>query len=192
MRIPHGPTDRRDLFRSTLGQWMEKAMERAEERVVVKRYQRPPGAMPEVGFLAACTRCGLCADPCPPKAIRLVRSDGGLAAGTPYIDSNIQPCTVCPDMPCVKACPTGALTLPSEGWTGYRLATLELLPERCVTFKGKTCRVCADACPVGATALAMDEGGHPVIKVEGCVGCGVCVRACITSPSSYQLTPLEA
>jgi ferredoxin len=95
-------------------------------------------------------------------------------------------------MPCVKACPTGALTLPSEGWTGYRLATLELLPERCVTFKGQTCRVCADACPVGASALAMDEDGHPVIKIEGCVGCGVCVRACITSPSSFQLTPLEA
>ena len=192
MKIPYGPTDRRAMFRSTFGQWMEKAMERAEERVVVKRYQRPPGALPEVGFLAACTRCGLCADPCPPKAIRLLKSEAGLAAGTPYIDSNIQPCTVCPDMPCVKACPTGALTLPSAGWTGYRLATLELLPERCVTFKGKTCRVCADACPVGATALAMDEDGHPVIKAEGCVGCGVCVRACITSPSSYQLTPLEA
>ena len=167
-------------------------MERAEERVVVKRYQRPPGALPEVGFLAACTRCGLCAEPCPPKAIRLATSDAGLAAGTPYLDANIQPCTVCPDMPCVKACPTGALTLPSAGWTGYRLATLELISERCVTFKGKTCRVCADACPVGDSALAMDEDGHPVIKVEGCVGCGVCVRACITSPSSYQLTPLEA
>ena len=192
MRIPHEPTDRRALFRSTFGQWMENAMERAEQRVVTKRYQRPPGALPEVGFLAACTRCGLCADPCPPKAIRLATSEGGFAAGTPYIDSNSQPCTVCPDMPCVKACPTGALTLPSEGWTGYRLATLELVPERCVTFKGQTCRVCADACPVGASALAMDEDGHPVIKVEGCVGCGVCVRACITSPSSFQLTPLGA
>ena len=188
MRIPYEPTDRRTLFRSTFGQWMENAMERAEKRVVTKRYQRPPGALPEVGFLAACTRCGLCAEPCPPKAIRLATSEGGFAAGTPYIDSNIQPCTVCPDMPCVKACPTGALTLPSEGWTGYRLATLELIPERCVTFKGQTCRVCADCLP--GREPQRSRWMRTAIRSsrpEGCVGCGVCVRACITSPSSFQL-----
>lgn len=183
---------RRDLFRSTLGKWVESMMESAERRVVTRRYSRPPGAMPEMAFLAACTRCGLCVDPCPPKAIRLATSEGGLAAGTPFIDAASQPCTVCPDMPCVKACPTGALTFPPGGWTGYRLAALELVAERCVTFHGRTCSVCASSCPVGAAALVMDDDGHPVIHQEGCVGCGVCVRACITSPSSFTLTPLEA
>jgi ferredoxin-type protein NapG len=183
---------RRDLFRTTLGKWIENAMARAEARVTVKRLQRPPGAMPEVGFLAACTRCGLCADPCPPKAIRFATSEAGLASGTPYIDSATQPCTVCPDMPCARACPTGALTLPSGGWTGYRLASLQLVAERCVTFKGQTCNLCAVSCPVGEAALAMDEAGHPVIRAEGCVGCGVCVTKCPTTPSSYVLIPLEA
>jgi MauM/NapG family ferredoxin protein len=192
MRIPVDPTDRRALFRSTFGRWVESVMQRTEQRVVTKRYLRPPGALPEVGFLAACTRCGLCVDPCPPGAIRLATSDGGLAAGTPYIDVSIEPCIACPDMPCAKACPTGALTLPPGGWTGYRLAALELVTERCVTFQGKPCTVCADSCPIGSAALAIDEGGHPVIKPEGCVGCGVCVRACITTPSSLTLTPLEA
>jgi Fe-S-cluster-containing hydrogenase component 2 len=51
--------------------------------------------------------------------------------------------------------------------------------------------VCARACPVGPRALALDEEGRPVLKVEGCVGCGVCVRACVTSPSSLTLSVKE-
>ncbi len=184
-------TDRRQLFRSTFGQWLEHQMEQAERRVAPDRHLRPPGALPEVAFLAACTRCGDCITACPPFAIRKVAPSGGLAAGTPYIDPTIQGCVVCPTMPCATACPTEALTLPSGGWTGYRLAAVELVPERCVTFAGTSCRACADACPVGERALAMDEEGHPVLKFEGCVGCGVCVRACITAPSSMVIQPLE-
>jgi ferredoxin-type protein NapG len=120
-----------------------------------------------------------------------VLSSGGLAAGTPAIDPRIQPCVVCEDMPCVTACPTGALTLPPHRWEGYRLAAIEFLPERCVTYQGTPCRVCAEACPVGERALSIDEAGHPVLKIEGCVGCGVCVRECITSPSSFNLRMVE-
>ena len=68
------------------------------------------------------------------------------------------------------------------------MGALEFLPERCVTYHGTTCRVCADACPVGESALAIDAEGHPVLKAEGCVGCGVCVRACIVSPAAYELS----
>ena len=164
---------------------------RTEERIVQQKYFRPPGALPEMAFLAACTRCGACTDVCPPHAIHAVRAKGGLAAGTPYIDPKVQPCTVCPDMPCVSACPTGALTLPEHGWEGYRLAELSFRPDRCITFQGTECRVCADACPVGETALIIDAQGHPSIRREGCVGCGVCVRACVTTPSSFELTLAE-
>jgi ferredoxin-type protein NapG len=185
------PGDRRDFFRQSFGQWAERMLERTEERLVQQNYYRPPGALPEVAFLAACTRCGACEDVCPPHAILPVPPSGGLAAGTPSIDPRIQPCVGCVDMPCVKSCPTGALTLPPGGWTGYRMGTLEFAPERCVTYQGTPCRVCADACPVGERALAMDDAGHPVIRLEGCIGCGVCVRECITSPSSFQLSMLE-
>jgi len=41
---------------------------------------------------------------------------------------------------------------------------------------------------VGEKALALDSGGRPVIRPEGCVGCGVCVTACVTSPSSLRLS----
>lgn len=186
-----GSGDRRQFFRDSFGEWVERMMAATEERLVQERYFRPPGALPEVGFLAACSRCGECLPVCPVDAILKVPPSGGLAAGTPYIDPRTQPCTVCPDMPCAKACPTGALTIPDEGWEGYRLGVLEFLPERCVTFHGTPCTVCATACPVGERALGTDEQGHPVLRQEGCVGCGVCVRACITSPSSYQLRRSE-
>lgn len=189
--VPGGPGDRRAFFRDSLGRWVEGLMEAAEERVVQRRYLRPPGALPEVGFLAACTRCGECLTACPPRAIQKVPASGGLAAGTPFIDPSVQGCTACPDMPCARSCPTEALTLPVAGWAGYRLGFAELAPERCVTFIGTPCRACADACPVGEAALAVDEDGHPVLRREGCVGCGVCVRACITYPSSFTVQPVE-
>jgi ferredoxin-type protein NapG/ferredoxin-type protein NapH len=187
MLTPSDPT-RRGLLRSAVGDWLERIVAQTEERVISRRYFRPPGALPEMGFLAACTRCGACADACPPHAIVNVPTDGGLAAGTPYIDPAVQPCIACPTMPCVSACPTAALTAPAKGWSGYRLALIEFHPERCITYRGTACQVCAQACPVGEAALAIDEAGHPVLRAEGCVGCGVCVQACVTTPSSFALT----
>jgi MauM/NapG family ferredoxin protein len=185
-----GEGNRREFFRNNVGQWLERALERTEERVVTERYVRPPGALPEMGFLTACTRCGDCVTACPPQVIRTVPTKGGLAAGTPYLDLRRAPCIACPDMPCAVACPTDALIVPEQGWTGYRFGVVELVPERCVTFRGTPCRACADACPVGEQALTMDEAGHPVLRYEGCVGCGVCIRACISVPTSYQFRPL--
>jgi ferredoxin-type protein NapG len=183
------PGDRRDFFRQSINQWGERLLERTERRLLQQKYTRPPGALPEVAFLAACTRCGACEQVCPPHAILPVPTSGGLAAGTPAIDPASQPCVVCDDMPCVKACPTGALLPPERGWVGYRMGggALEFFPERCVTFQGTPCRVCVDACPVGERALGSDEAGHPVLRAEGCVACGVCVRECITSPPSFEL-----
>ena len=190
MLTPYDST-RRGLLRSAVGDWLEALVARTEGRVISRRYLRPPGALPEMGFLAACTRCGACGDACPPHAIVTVPPGGGLAAGTPYIDPSVEPCIACPTMPCAAACPTPALTLPEQGWANYRLAVLEFHPEHCLTFKGTPCRVCADACPVGERALSIDEAGHPVLRYEGCVGCGACVHACISTPSSYTLTYLE-
>jgi ferredoxin-type protein NapG len=186
--LNQSPSSRRGLLQSALGDWLERIVAQTEERVVSRRYFRPPGALPEIGFLAACTRCGACLDACPPHALMRVPSDGGLAAGTPYLEPGVEPCIACSTMPCASACPTAALSVPPNGWSGYRLGNLEFQPDRCITFRGTACRVCADACPMGEAALAIDEAGHPVLRREGCVGCGVCVHACVTTPSSMQLT----
>jgi ferredoxin-type protein NapG len=180
-------SNRRDLLRATVGDWLERFVAQTEQRVIARRYFRPPGALPEMGFLAACTRCGACADACPPHAIVKVPTDGGLAAGTPYIDPAVQPCIACSTMPCAAACPTAALNAPPNGWLGHRVGVVQFHPERCITYQGTACRVCAQACPVGEAALTMDEAGHPVLRAEGCVGCGVCVGTCVSVPSSFEL-----
>jgi ferredoxin-type protein NapG/ferredoxin-type protein NapH len=181
----HG--DRRSFFRETVGRLVDEVVRRTERRVSPLPVFRPPGAIEEIAFLAACTRCGDCIDVCPPRAIVTAPPGAGLAVGTPMIDPSLQPCTVCLDMPCARSCPTGALITPEKLWDGYRLATLELVPERCIAFENVECGVCARVCPVGKEALDLDDEGRPVIHAEGCVGCGVCVRACVTTPSSLKL-----
>ena len=104
--------NRRDFFRQGFDEWGKRLLEQTEDRIIQQKYFRPPGALPEMAFLATCTRCGACEPVCPPHAIQPVPTSGGLAAGTPSLDPRSQPCIVCLDMPCVKACPTGALTLP--------------------------------------------------------------------------------
>ena len=183
-----GGGDRRGFFRETIGRLVREVAARTERRVAPRRWFRPPGAAPEIAFLASCTRCGDCVDVCPVHAIFTAPADAGLAAGTPILEPAAQACVVCADMPCARACETGALVVPADGWDAVRMGVLELDPERCITFHGVSCGVCARACPVGERALALDAAGRPVLKPEGCVGCGVCVTACVTSPSSLTLS----
>jgi MauM/NapG family ferredoxin protein len=185
------PGGRRQFFQHQLGDLVRRTVERTEERLVQERRFRPPGALPEMAFLAAPGAGGECGPVCPVHAILSVPPAGGLAAGTPYIDPKSQPCVACADMPCVTACPTGALTAPEQGWAGYRIGVVEFLAERCLTFRGTPCRVCVDACPMGESALTLDDAGHPVLRREGCVGCGVCMRECVSYPTSFALRPAE-
>jgi len=186
-KLMHADGDRRQFFRATLGRFVEEVAERTERRVVPQRYFRPPGALAEVAFIAACTRCGDCLDVCPAHAIFNAPPGAGLAAGTPVIEPVAQPCVACAEMKCAVVCPTDALIPPDNLWEGYRMAELELEPERCIAFQGIECGVCARACPLGEKALVLDGEGRPVIKREGCVGCGVCVRACTSTPVSLVL-----
>ena len=68
---------------------------------------RPPGALDESQFLAACARCGKCAQVCPQKAIIMGKGDKGFSIGTPYIEPREAACDLCLD--CIEVCPTGAL-----------------------------------------------------------------------------------
>ncbi len=156
------------------------------DRVAPRRHFRPPGALPEPAFLAACTRCGYCLEACPADAVISAPPSAGLAAATPVIIPETEPCIACDGMFCAQVCPTGALVAPADGWTRERLGTLRLDTDRCIAFQGIECGVCARVCPVGAKALDLDAQGRPVIGAA-CVGCGVCVRACVTSPSSFTL-----
>ena len=157
---------RRDALRSAFEKFAEQVVQRTEERVVQKRYLRPPGALPEMAFLAACTRCGDCGKACPVQAIVKAPPEAALAAGTPYIDPLMQACIACPDMPCAVACPTDALTVPADGWAGYRIGVLEFLPERCITYHNEM-----------PAEVPFDRGLDPTW--HNClVGCMHCQRVC--------------
>src|SRR6266704_2874486 len=95
-------------------------------------------------------------------------------------------CTRCGD--CIDVCPVHAIIkAPPEA--GLAAATPLIDPglQACVVCADIPCGVCARACPVGERALTTDAGGRPVLRPEGCVGCGVCVTACVTSPASLEL-----
>ena len=190
MKVP-GDGDRRKFFKQAFGGALNQMARAAEDRIVQKRYVRPPGAPSEIAFLASCTRCGLCAPACSPAAIRFVGPDGGLAAGTPFLEVDRVPCVACSDIPCAVACPTDALVVTDRGWEGMRLGRITFHPDRCITFQGQACAICVQACPIGPKALELDGSGHPVLKIEGCVACGVCVRECPSMPSSFTFAPLE-
>jgi len=178
---------RRQFLRDAVGQLARQVTTRAERRVAPHHHFRPPGALDELAFLASCTRCGDCIDACPVHAIFKAPATAGFAAGTPALEPDVQACAVCADMPCARACTTGALVVPVDGWASVRMGVLVLDPGRCIAFHGAACGVCARACPVGERALALDVGGRPVLRPEGCVGCGMCVTACVTGPPSLHI-----
>ncbi len=70
---------------------------------------RPPGALDEDTFLASCIKCGQCLQVCPPQVIKLAGISQGFGIGTPYIVAREGGCILCSGLPCVLACPTGAL-----------------------------------------------------------------------------------
>ena len=185
-----GPADGSFSRRGFLGEALKFAARQAGAMLSVsvapRRHFRPPGALPEPAFLAACTRCGYCMDACPVHAVVAAPTSAGLATGTPVVEPASQPCVACEGMFCASVCPTGALVLPADGWASERIGDLALDAERCIAFQGIECGICVRTCPVGPEAIDLDQG-RPVI-LGGCVGCGVCVRACVTSPSSLLLT----
>ncbi len=97
---------------------------------------RPPGAINEKEFLALCIKCGQCLQVCPYHSIELSDITTGYGVGTPYIDANIRGCYACEAVPCVLACPSGALDHACEKATDIKMgiAVLEN-PRTCLAVK---------------------------------------------------------
>ena len=72
---------------------------------------RPPGALDEDDFLAACIKCGQCVQVCPVEALEPSDLSDGFGVGVPHLDPRKQACDFACDVgQCILACPTGALT----------------------------------------------------------------------------------
>jgi len=99
---------------------------------------RPPGALEENDFLAACIKCGQCVQVCPVEAIKLADGDEGFALGTPYIDARVQACDFsCDATQCVLACPTGALSHLIDSKEEVRMGMARLArATECLAYRG--------------------------------------------------------
>ena len=73
-------------------------------------YLRPPGALAERGFRSSCIKCGQCVQVCPYHSIYLLDITHLFDIGTPVIDAKDRGCYLCGALPCVLACPSGALS----------------------------------------------------------------------------------
>lgn len=167
-------------------------------RVLAATAIRPPGALPEPKFLAACVRCGLCVRDCPYDTLRLAEMGEPVPVGTPFFLARDIPCEMCEDIPCVKACPTGAL---DPALTDIKAADMGLAVfvgvDRCYSFNGiGACRACFIACPVKGEAITMEllvrDGRSvflPTVHAEACTGCGKCEKDCITEEASIKVLP---
>jgi ferredoxin-type protein NapG len=63
-------------------------------------------------------------------------------------------------------------------------------------YDEKVCNLCVKECPIGETAIIMEDssgGGKIVPKVlKGCTGCGVCVMVCPTEEPSIVVEPIKS
>ncbi len=177
------------FLRKGLAYLLGKAAEGVEsvERRVLRPRFRPPGALPESEFLATCERCTACVQACDPGVINIYQPEQGLPVGTPYLNPEQGPCQLCPELPCISACPSGALQ--PTPLDQVRIGKAVLDQEQCIAYKGESCQVCLDVCPLPEKAIEMKEG-QPVILDNLCTGCGVCSFACVTTPRSIRIVSL--
>lgn len=188
--------DRRQFFRRGLQKATESAVKTADAVVEKKaeHWIRPPYAADELAFLVACTRCGKCAEACPHDVIFLlpIRLGAGVV-NTPALDLANRGCHLCEDWPCVHACEPTALKLPDatddDVGMAPRLASIRIDTDRCLPYTGPECGACRYVCPVpGAMEWNMER---PTVNAVTCVGCALCLEACITEPKAISVASIK-
>ena len=163
---------------------------------------RPPGAGSESDFLSACVRCGLCVRDCPYDTLKLAQVGEAVAVGTPWFEARGVPCEMCEDIPCVKACPTGALDPELDNIDDARMGLAVVVDkESCIAFRGLRCEVCFNVCPVRGKAITLEmqhnirSGKHamfiPVVHSSDCTGCGKCEHACILEEAAIKVFSVQ-
>jgi ferredoxin-type protein NapG len=189
------PRDRRAMFLLGLkrligpvAQYIEQRLPVVEPEPMYRYVLRPPGALPEGEFVDTCYRCGNCVEVCPAKAIKPMTRDDVQRAGTPYIDADVAPCTLCEQMACMKACPSGALRAAVDR-KAVKLGVARIDRYVCRRGSGEPCLTCLEVCPLGTEVIDFSDGGEIEVKPGACTGCGICQYRCPTIPKAIRVDP---
>ena len=163
---------------------------------------RPPGAGAERDFQSACIRCGLCVRECPYGILSLATPAQPVATGTPFFVARTKPCEMCEDIPCVKACPTGALDHQLTDITRAKMGLAVLVDhETCLNFLGMRCDVCYRVCPAIDKAITLEVQHNertskhamflPTVHSDQCTGCGKCEASCVLEVAAIKVYPVK-
>lgn len=158
---------------------------------------RPPGAINEEEFLSACVRCGLCVRACPYDTLKLATLGDPAALGTPFFIARESPCFMCADVPCAKACPTGALDRDIADIRDADMGVSVLVDhETCLNYKGMHCSICHRVCPIRNEAITLEKqtiNGRamiiPTVHSTKCTGCGTCEKHCVLEEAAIRVLP---
>ncbi|MCP4806109.1 MAG: 4Fe-4S dicluster domain-containing protein [Proteobacteria bacterium] len=150
-----------------------------------RRTLLPPTAGDD--FLAECIRCRRCGEVCTAGCIEFHPPwSTPELAGTPYIEPRLAGCNTC--TMCTQVCPTGALTPidVEDRLEEISMGVAYVDPGLCLSFLGRVCGVCHDACPFPSEAIALGVRAQPEV-LEACVGCGRCEERCPQIPAAIRV-----
>ena len=150
---------------------------------------RPPGALPELEFLARCVKCGACMKVCTTNGLQPTLLEAGLEGmWTPMLVPKIGYCEYNCTL-CGQVCPTGAIRLLTPVQKReWRIGTAWFDRSRCLPHaQNDNCIVCEEFCPTPVKSIKFrvrdrfNEGvgiKQPYVDLNTCVGCGLCVSKC--------------
>ena len=157
---------------------------------------RPPGALDETVFLAACIKCGQCVQVCPVEAIHLADLDEGLGMGVPFIDAREQACDFsCDALSCILACPTGALSHDLKAKEEVRAGLARLVaPDACLARRGEGFQGMARGADFSGRLRYSEIDRWNAIPIRDhpydVPLCDLCVRECPIGDRALRLEPL--
>ena len=186
--------ERRIFLGSAIGGLLTVPLLRAGPSAILPSPQliRPPGALPERGFLQRCVRCGECMKVCPTHGLQPTLLEAGCEGlWSPILVPRLGYCEYSCTL-CGQVCPTGAIQrLSPEEKQKVRIGLAFLDRNRCLPYsQGIPCIVCEEHCPTPKKAIWLEEGSVrdrggaakklklPRVDLDLCIGCGICERRC--------------
>lgn len=141
---------------------------------------RPPGAVDEESFQHLCIKCGQCVQVCPYHAVSLKDITTLVDIGTPAIYPELRGCYLCDLLPCVLACPSGALNHEISDAHDVKMAEITVKSkENCLGMKNINVSE-EDVLRVAAHGVKSPVEKELVEKLKTAAGkpCKICVDFC--------------